>query len=168
VGAPTPPGGNPSWLVLSGTSNTLNIFTVTAAQFADPNHPLDIQVPLGSTVIINVQGANVTLGAGIYVNGVQESDTNDDDNMILFNFAQASTVAIDGQFDGALLAPFAVLSGGSQMGGTFIAAQIGETGEVHYDAFGGNLPTETPEPGTLVLLGTGIVSMVGIRRRVRG
>jgi choice-of-anchor A domain-containing protein len=169
VGAPTPPSGNPSWLVLSGTSNTLNVFTLTAAEFADANHPLDIQVPAGSTVIVNVLGASDTLGTGIYVNGVQESDTNDDGNRILFNFAQASTVTIDGQFDGALLAPFAMLTGGSQMGGTFIAAEIGETGEVHYDAFEGALPTttETPEPGTLVLLGTGFLVVAVLRSRLR-
>ena len=157
-------GSNPSWLVLYGTSKTLNVFTVTAAQFADTNHPLDIEVPEGSTVIINVEGTNVTLGAGIYFNGKQESDSNDDEGMILFNFPDASTVSIDGQFDGALLAPFATLTGNSEMGGTFIAAAIGETGEVHYDAFEGTLPSTpspTPEPGTLVLMGSGLLFMAG-------
>jgi choice-of-anchor A domain-containing protein len=177
VGAPTPHGGNPSWLVLSGSSATLNVFTVTAAQFADANHPLDIVVPAGSTVIINVQGTNVTLGTGIYFNGTQESDSNDDSNDILFNFAGASTVAIDGQLNGAVLAPFALLTGSSQMGGNFIAAQIGQTGEIHNDEFSGTLPnfspensfpTEAPEPGTLVLMGGGILflaSLLGIRRQ---
>jgi len=170
VGAPTPAGGNPSWFVLSGTNPVLNIFNLTAAEFADTNHPLDIQVPVGSTVIINVDGTNVTLGAGIYFNGVQESDTNDDENMILFNFGQATSVSIDGQLDGAILAPFAILSGDSQMGGTFIAAAIGQTGEVHNDEFDGTLPTAvaaTPEPGSLALLGTGVLSIVGMARRKR-
>jgi len=170
VGAATPAGGNPSWFVLSGTSTILNIFNLTAAEFADTNHPLDIQVPVGSTVIINVDGTSVTLGAGIYVNGVQESDTNDDDNMILFNFGQATSVTIDGQLDGAVLAPFAILSGNSQMGGTFIAAAIGQTGEIHNDEFDGTLPTTTaatPEPGSLALLGTGVLSAVGMIPRRR-
>jgi choice-of-anchor A domain-containing protein len=43
VGAPTPPGGNPSWLVLKGTSATLNVFNLTAAQFADSNHNIEMR-----------------------------------------------------------------------------------------------------------------------------
>lgn len=186
VGAPTPVGGNPSWLVLSGTSKSLNVFTLTAAQFASANNPIDIQVPAGSTVIINVEGTRVTLGTGIYVNGVQESDSNNDGGDILFNFANATTVAIDGQLDGAILAPFATLSGGSQMGGNFIAAAISSTGEVHNEEFDGTLPTfvtpdgsptgspagspaATPEPGSLTLMGSGILLMIVLlRRRRRG
>jgi len=167
VGAPTPPGGNPSWLVLSGTSTTLNVFTVTAAEFADTNHPLDIVTPAGSTVIINVEGASDTLGTGIYFNGQQEGDNNNDSGDILFNFAGASAVNIDGQLDGAVLAPFAVFTGDSQVGGNIIAAQIGETGEIHNIEFAGTLPSppsETPEPGTILLLGTGLLLMAGLAR----
>jgi choice-of-anchor A domain-containing protein len=168
VGAPTPPGGNPSWFVLSGVSPTLNVFTVTAAEFASVNNPLDINVPAGSTVIINVEGANVTLGTAIYFNGQEETDA--DAANILFNFAGASSVAIDGQLDGAVLAPFAILSGTSQMGGNFIAAEIGQTGEVHNDPFTGKLPpAETPEPETLTLMCTGVLALAGVvRRRLRG
>jgi len=170
VGAHTPPGGNPSWFVLSGTSATLNIFTLTAAEFASTNNPIDIQVPVGSTVIINVDGTNVTLGAGIYVNGVQESDQNNDDGDILFNFADATSVAIDGQLDGSVLAPFATLTGSSQMGGTFIAAAIGQTGEVHNIEFTGTVPptdpsSPVPEPGTLAMMGTGAISLASMLRR---
>lgn len=156
VGAPTPKGGNPSWFVLSGTSTLVNVFNITAAEFADTNHPIDINVPAGSTVIINVSGASVTLGAGFYFNGNQVNDSNAWN--ILFNFPDATSVTINGQFDGALLAPYALLTGGSQMGGTFIAASIGMTGEVHYDAFTGNVPpspqiTPVPEGGPLTLIG---------------
>jgi choice-of-anchor A domain-containing protein len=128
---------NPSWLVLYGTSTTTNIFNLTQAQFQGSNN-LDIVVPAGSTVIINVAGTSDTLQSSIYYNGTTVADTNA--SSILFNFASATTVTINGQFDAALLAPYAKLSGGSQMGGMFIAASIGSTGEVHYDAFKGSIP----------------------------
>jgi choice-of-anchor A domain-containing protein len=170
VDAPTPAGGNPSWFVLAGTSSTLNIFNITAAEFASVNNPIDIEVPVGSTVIINVSGTNVSLGAGIYLNGKQESDSNNDGGDILFNFAGASSVYIGGQLDGSVLAPFAVLTGGSQMGGTFIAAQIGQTGEVHNLEYQGVTPFSTPtdpipEPSTLIFMGTGMLSMATLLRR---
>ncbi len=167
-------GVNPSFFVLRGTSATLNVFDITAAEFADTNHPIDIQAPVGSTILINVAGTNVTLGTAIYYNQQQNSGDTTADSDILFNFSSATSVAIDGQFTASLLAPFAVLTGNSQMGGNFIAASIGQTGEVHNDEFTGTLPvdpgtTVTPEPSTLALLGTGLLSVSGmLRRRLRG
>jgi len=65
-----------------------------------------------------------------------------------------------------LLAPFAVVTGNSSIDGTIIAAAISDSGEVHNDEFGGNLPSPptstTPEPGGLLLLGTGIMGMAGM------
>jgi choice-of-anchor A domain-containing protein len=92
-------------------------------------------VPTGSTVIVNVAGKSDTLQRNIYFQGNTVTDANA--GYILFNFATASSVTINGEFDGTLLAPFAYLSGYNQMGGIFIAGSIGSTGEVHYDAFKG-------------------------------
>jgi choice-of-anchor A domain-containing protein len=128
---------SPSWIVLYGTSATTNIFNITQAEFEN-NDNLDIEVPTGSTVIINVAGTSDTLQRNIYYQGNTVTDANA--GYILFNFPSATSVTIDGQFDGTLLAPYAALSGGNQMGGTFIAASIGSTGEVHYDAFTSTLP----------------------------
>jgi choice-of-anchor A domain-containing protein len=163
------PGVNPSFFVLKGASSILNIFTITAAQFADTNHPLDIQAPAGSTIIVNVTGTNLTLGTGIYYNESQNSGDSSLNDNILFNFAGAQTVAINGQFNASLLAPFAVLTGSAQMGGNFIAAAIGQTGEVHNDEFTGTLPpppsASAPEPGSFVLMGSGVVALAGAMRR---
>lgn len=165
VGAPTPAGANPSWLILEGTSATLNVFNITAAQFADSNHNIDIIAPAGSTIIVNVSGTAVTLGAGIYYNGVQVAGDNAANQDILFNFSEAQTLAIDAQFSASALAPYAVLTGNGQMSGNFIAAQVGQTGEVHNIEFTGSLPDPpsgpptVPEPGTLALMGTGVLSL---------
>lgn len=164
------PGVNPSFFVLKGTSSTLNIFTITAAEFADTNHPIDIQAPAGSTIIVNVTGTNLALGTGIYYNENQNSGDSRLNDNILFNFADAQTVTINGQFNASLLAPFAVLTGSAQMGGNFIAAAIGQTGEVHNDEFTGTLPpppttSQAPEPGSFVLMGSGLVALAGAMRR---
>jgi choice-of-anchor A domain-containing protein len=165
------PGHNPQWLVLSGTSSTLNIFNITAAQFYNGGAAIDIDVPLGSTVIINVDGAQVNLNTGIFLNGTQESDQNNDGGNILFNFYNAANVNIQGQLDGSILAPFAIFNGNSQLGGTIVAAEIDSTGEVHNIEFTGTVPPTdptpptVPEPTSLTLLGTGILGLAGMLRR---
>ncbi|MGH9605649.1 MAG: choice-of-anchor A family protein [Terracidiphilus sp.] len=161
---------NPSWLVLSGTSATLNVFTLTAVQFASVNNPLDIEVPAGSTVIINVDGTNVSLGAAIYVNGQRQSTSNSDGADILFNFADAAAVNFDAALYGSVLAPFATFNGNSELGGTLIAAQIDSTGEVDNIEFGGKLPrVNVPEGGApwlyLLLAGAACCAGFVIKRR---
>jgi choice-of-anchor A domain-containing protein len=163
LGTNQPAYGNPSFFVLVGTDPVLNIFNITAAEFADTNHPIDIVAPVGSTIIINVAGTNLTLGAPLYYNGNQASGDSSADDQILFNFADAQSVAIDAQFNASILAPFAVLSGDAQMGGTFIAAAIGQTGEVHNDEFIGTLPdppgAPVPEPASLSLVTVGLIAV---------
>ncbi len=119
--------------------------------------------PAGSTIIINVAGTSLTLGAPLYYNGNQVTGDSIADDQIVFNFADAQSVAIDAQFNASILAPFAVLSGNAQMGGTFIAAAIGQTGEVHNDEFVGTVPdppaATVPEPASLTLVTMGILAL---------
>jgi len=160
-------------LVLTGASKTINYFTVPSSDFGAGS--IEIDVPSGSTVVVNVTGTTVTFNsAGVFVNGNAESDTNDDGNQILFNFPTATTVNVNGALDASILAPYAVLNGnGGQIGGTIIAAQISGNSEYHNDEFVGAIPLYTgtssaPEPGTLVLMATGIFFMAGLfvwRRR---
>ena len=100
-------GEDPSWLVLQGGPG-VNYFNLTAAQFASAT--LDIEVPAGATVIINVDGTSDTLGNAIYVNGVQSHGDSNVNEGILFNFAGATTVDISSGLDASVLAPFALLT----------------------------------------------------------
>jgi hypothetical protein len=92
---------NPSWLVLYGTSSSLNVFNLTADQQQNPNLNLDIEVPTGSTVIVNVSGSSVTLQNAVYFQG--NTVTDDNAGTTLFNFPTAAWVTINGQFDGVVL-----------------------------------------------------------------
>jgi choice-of-anchor A domain-containing protein len=165
--------GNPSYFVLSGTSATLNVFNITATEFSDANHPIDIVAPPGSTIIINVAGSVVSLGTTIYYNGSEQTDSESTSD-ILFNFPDATTVNLNGELTASVLAPLATLGGNGDIDGTVIAATIGNIGEVHNIEFDGTLPSPppvkqnappVPEPGTLALVGTGILSAAGALRR---
>jgi choice-of-anchor A domain-containing protein len=162
-------------LILTGLSPTLNVFTVTAAQLASASDYLGINAPAGSTIIVNVTG-----GAGgstsvqvpkLFYNGQQVSGDSPADDDILFNFYQAqSDVNFNGQFSASVLAPFATVTGNSQLDGTIIAAAFDDSGEVHNVEFTGDLPTDpgtTPEPSSLILLATGAVGVWGAVRRRR-
>jgi choice-of-anchor A domain-containing protein len=168
-------GENPSFTVLQGTAG-VNYFTLTAAQFTTAT--LDIEVPTGATVIINVQGTNDTLGNAIYLNGTQYHGDGNQDEDILFNFPDATNVNISAGLDASVLAPFALLTDNNgQIDGNFIAAQIDLTGnaEAHNVEFTGIVPTPgtvstslAPEPSALALMGTGILGLAGmVRRRIK-
>jgi choice-of-anchor A domain-containing protein len=165
--------GNPSFFVLLGTSTTLNVFNITADELADANHPIDIVAPPGSTIIVNVDGTDVSLGTTIYYNGQEHTDS-DTTSDILFNFPDATSVNLNGELTASVLAPFATLGGNGDIDGTVIAATIGDIGEAHNIEFDGTLPTPpptnqsappVPEPGTLMLVGSGILSVAGAVRR---
>jgi choice-of-anchor A domain-containing protein len=159
--------GNPQWEVLVGTDPSLNVFNIPAS---DLGNTIDIEVPDGSTVIINVTGTAATSTSQLYYKGQQHSGDDPTTDKVLFNFDAAQTVTIDGQFDASILAPYAYLSGDAQMGGTFIAASIGQTGEVHNIEFTGTLPLpspQVPEPASLMLVGTGIASAAAVLRRLK-
>ncbi len=162
---------NPSFLELYGSDDKLDVFTITAAQLGNVNRPLDIVTPNGATVIVNVTGSQATIASALYYMGVQHSGDDTANDRILFNFAGATAVTVNGQFSASILAPNAYLSGTSQMDGNFIAAQIGPTGEVHDALFDGTLPpyqSPAPEPASMALVGGGFL-MAGLwRARAKG
>jgi len=149
-------GAGPLGLTLTGNSNALNVFNLTAAQLASANNNgLNINAPVGSTVVINVDGASHSLANfQMYVNG-SASESNPLINSILFNFANATNLTDSNvSVYGSILAPNAALDFGYlHVNGTLIGASLTGHVEVHNYPFTGTLPQPVPEPSSILLLG---------------
>ena len=97
------------------------------------------------------------------------SNTSDAAADVLFNFDDATALSLNAEINGSVLAPFAIVSGNSEIDGTVIAAQIDDNGEVDNAEFTGDLPcppvSAAPEPSSLMLFGTGLLGLAALLRR---
>lgn len=142
------PGGQVT-LVLAGTNPSLNVFTVTAADLGSKQVGLD--VPPGSTVLVNVTGTSVAFGNNMLlkqgnawhqasdhvVKPSQQTPTGWPG--ILWNLPSATSVSIDtgSAFAGTVLAPLAHVSVGSagHTIGQMIAKSLTSQRETHLNLF---------------------------------
>jgi choice-of-anchor A domain-containing protein len=170
--------GQNNTTVLTATDPNLDVFNITAAEFA--NGAIDVETKgMNPTIIINVTGGAVgayTSGGIFLYNGQQDFSSQLTDK-VLFNFPDATTLNTgSGEFAASILAPYAQLTANTLDGTIIVAQGTSLNGEVHNIEFQGTLPPLTPpvnhsappvpEPGTLALVGTGIVSVAAkVRRR---
>ncbi len=161
-------GGNPSWYVIKATQPGLNVFTISAAILA--SNQIDIVTTDPSqTILINVlDSGTVTVGQSLLLNGNQYFN-DEHTSKILINAPNATNFVGNAEVDSSVLAPFALITGGD-FDGNVIGAAIGATGEIHNIEFDGTIPSPpttppVPEPGTLALVGTGVLSVATAVRR---
>lgn len=152
-----PATGNNEVISATPGSDGIAVYNITAAQLsAIPS--FQIMLNGASTVVFNVSG-NATYNAN------DESGTTGANN-IIWNFYDATSVAINTQIGGTVLAPHANVSNGNQIDGALVAASWTGSGELHDYAFNGTLPsTNVPEPATLAILGVGCLGVVVAHRR---
>lgn len=163
-------GSHPSTLVLTGTNATQNVFNISGSLLNNSNlYTLEIDVPAGSSVVINVSGTNVTVrNFGTTLNGVSDQD-------LLFNFYQATTVTLDGSFNGSLLAQYATVNttyGG--FNGQLFADNLTGSIEMHNDPFqdtlslgSSNGASNTPEASQMAVILIGLLGLLGLAGRQR-
>ena len=126
-----------SGLTLSGTDPFLNVFSVNGADLTASTW-MDITVPNGSVVLVNINGDDITWAGGLEVHGTGIGN-------VLYNFYEANTLAIHGiDVRGSILAPFANVefSQGVQNGQMMCKSLTGR-GQFNYSLFVGNIPVQT-------------------------
>jgi choice-of-anchor A domain-containing protein len=171
---------NQKALMLNGTDANLNVFYLSGAllgqiggveaDYSDGGGTFNFNVPIGSSVIINVDGVDVDFGHpgnfGFVCNG-QDCAANAATN-ILFNFYQATTLQTQTVF-GSILAPLADITfTNGYIAGSVIANSIGgpayTTGEFHSELFAGR--TSVPAPSAALVLILGLALCAASRKRV--
>lgn len=164
------------------TNGNFAVADITASQLASGtfNLPTYATATNGKTLIINVSGGSVTFGANEVGNGSLYQQN------IIWNFVDATSVAVNTAIYGSILAPKATITGNSPINGSVVAKVFNSNGEVHLGTFNGNTgflvaPTQSgggshssgpgaiPEPSSwmTMLMGFGIIGSL-IRRQRRG
>ncbi|MBS0334235.1 MAG: choice-of-anchor A family protein, partial [Proteobacteria bacterium] len=130
-----------------------------------------------STVVINVAGVynsatntysnSFAFNPGTFSTSAQTT--------VIWNFYQADTLSITGQFNGSILAPYATLTNNTQINGSVAVAGFQQGGEIHMANYDGtydfpppdNPPPGVPEPAAwaLMILGFGGAGAALRRRR---
>lgn len=145
---------------LTGTSSGLNVFNVDAANWAAASNRI-IDAPTGSTVLINVLGANGSLSNGMALQG------GIDRTRVMFNYSEATTLNFSNiAVEGSVLAPnaFLTLSGGNINGISVLDGALTQNGgEFHNWTFNGSAPV--PEPMTMI--GMAAMASLVARRRLK-
>jgi len=121
---------------LTGSNANLNIFNISGPNLAQATS-VTINVPAGSTALVNVSGTNISLhNFGMTVNGTNRQN-------LLFNFAPATSLNLSGiAVEGSVLAPSALVSvSNGQVNGNLIAAAFNGSGQVNNYLFIGCLPS---------------------------
>lgn len=137
-------------VALNGSNPYLNVFTVNSSDLNNA-HTMEINVPNGSTVLVNILGTTVNWHGGLWVNGTSI-------NSVLYNFPDAQNITISGiDVKGSLLAPFADLNfaAGIITGQTIVKSMSG-SGQFNLSPFHGNIPSNASIVNAATITGSDI------------
>ncbi len=125
-------------LTLIGTNDIVNIFSLNAIDFLGVTS-IQLQVPVGSAVIINISGTNVALSNFGFGSIGECKGGGTECHMIIWNMYEAETVTISGiGLQGSLLAPLATVDFSNGMiDGQLIVRNLTGSGEHHPFMFTG-------------------------------
>jgi choice-of-anchor A domain-containing protein len=157
-----PPGPSAvTFNALAGPGNVA-VFTLDGSLFSDPLSQ-QYDLTLGRAVdfvIFNVTGDSINVNQGNFVGAFTNLPLRPG---LIWNFTQASSIQLDRNWFGAIVAPHASLTNSSAIDGSvFIGGNFTQLGELHLPNYGGPRgDTSVPEPATIWLIAGGI-GMAGI------
>lgn len=155
---------NPNFNAVNANANGQAIFSISGSSFSASQGGLSLTMGTGvNDVVINVSGTSITLNNSLSFN-LASTRTN-----ILWNFYEATSITLNTNFAGTILAPYATVTVGSiSIDSKVIAYNVvgSGAGEIHNIAYNGPALESVPEPGVLALLGSAsFLYLFGRRRR---
>lgn len=114
-----------------------------------------------TTLVFNTDDTSYDISANFLGGSAQAIGS-----LAVWNFYDATSLALESQFGGVVLAPNAALRNENNIEGTVIVDSLVQHGEIHEQLFRGDPPHEVPEPGSLVLVLAALAAL-GTRRAAR-
>lgn len=113
-----------------------------------------------SSVVINTDVSNVSIAANFLANSAVDLASS-----IIWNFWNATSITINSQFGGSILAPQATLTNNQNIEGGVYVNTLYQNGEIHQNAYTGNLPSPVPLPGSMGLMLSALAALGALRYR---
>lgn len=166
-------GNNLNFLAAPSGPDNVAVFTINASDLENPAiGQINLATNGASSIIINVLG---TGSGGTFdfggKNFVDPWNTTAVRATTLWNFVDATTINLDSNWSGAILALNAHVHNKSNIDGSVFANTMFLGGEVHQPYYTGFVPTvaPVPEPSGIVLglIGVGTMAGAALRRRLR-
>lgn len=155
--------GNKATFSAVADNTGLAVFDLTDVQAAQifSLGEFDFLLNGATTVIINAGLENISISANFLGGSAQTIGSS-----VIWNFYDATSITLNSQFGGSILAVDATLTNNQNIEGGVFVKNLNQYGEIHLQPFTGNVVTAVPEPSSyaMFLMGLGLLTFAARRR----